>query len=1548
MEDALRTGSLFLRFTIIDKSVVSPDNTYITIVGDQLTGGNLKGFAIAIWKPGNGLVIINSNDAGSYYRFDAPLPDFQVGISYTLAIVKAGKIYRPYFKAVPIINLTTTFDVGSLNGFSTTQPITFGVGGLSDSSTLQKQVVILEEVIAFSGIEIDRKDGAEYFDDIQSMEELGNFVPPRLHPYVIAHYPMQETTPASQSEKVSVVPSAYQMSLWGLNTKPAFTFVQDADGMKVINTGTIAANTMSSGSWYKYNLPENQGKWILEVDVEKTSTNPYDSIGFFFNYYEGGPGVSKSTTGRETLKSSFDSALNTQFFCEFSMWATSGSEDRIPDNLGFKIYSIILYRASDLLPSNSGLFCHDAVEQYNYAKTRSPEIIADPYFKNENLTNWTKTEPPGNSVNFLPEGGVRLVGDVGSSLEYHIYPEADIDLHNGGSFEATIDAVYEASPYGVSQGIFTWYDGNVTSMLSYFYQGKTTIRIDNGIAHRFSIRNNTGGSLLVKSFSLKQIQGTVQMGSDGEQYGGWNVVASNKGLGPFYWQTWEVGATAEKVFPIFAPAIIRLGNYRINEGITWKLELFNDTTGELASTQTFTETASGFAEGKVFDLKVNTGKWRVKITILDFTMSGTSGFDPWFLHRSDEIIPVGYKANPIHLLGYQGSSDILAHRLASDSGSSWSYDAATDTLTQAAMSTGSGSEYGHFELTEQLVDDELYCLSFICTQRDNAPVLFLKAGGSYNETAGVVLGENKCYFLGRSHWQNPQRIAFMNNSTPTLGFSAHSFKLEKTAQTNRCDIYSKKLVYPKVKFKDPAKYIEYPSNITSWINPVNANNLTHIFEFSAAKVGQLTWLYVNNALGICLVDLSTIGYSGLANDMAIVARIYNSQIGPTSMAIANLGVGTSIGNTRLIVTWDNTGGQKALKVAVNGKVLATSIDSNNTTLQDFSIVAYLFQVGTGSEVEGAAFQVFNRVFTDAEIALWGTYGAVITDSNLIEYGQFTHLIASKFSGTLVETGYLAITANYKGFTQEELRNAVVEPDGYLPVVRNGYKFRAGSNGSSAWNGGDTQAVAPPTFDVSRGYSIMASFIWHSGNAMPSSTLLKMWVYADGTIDLQPHDANSNQHITGTEKVVAGQITTIIGTVSATGQKELYLDGRKITAANLGLAGMNPFFTGWNFADIAGVGQSSNITFIAHGLWERPLEHREVAELHANGEIKPPTVAIQNRLYGYWNANQLGTYGSYRVFQSLAGRSGMNFALVGATADELNPSHADYAVYSLDELRKVPGTELTHVTGKHTVVDFGSISSFAQLNQTIPNKVDVLRDLSSNGRLAISSSDQGGQYATHPDVAGMVVTSKGSVTMWYSFNGIPADWMMLYDGRPMSLYIVFAVQEVVANYDTSIIYTSTGGIQTGFYLGSPYSDRTRLYGFLRAWNGAGGVDNPSSAGTDFVEAGYSFPGVLTPGKMCKFEIFSRGKNYVGADDLEILIDNVKKTGWETSPFTNLIGVPSIVPNVYGPVKTMQIASAQQVNTDFAFLALIDHTGKTDAQIAKDRAAVDALIYSRIKK
>jgi hypothetical protein len=920
-----------------------------------------------------------------------------------------------------------------------------------------------------------------------------------------------------------------------------------------------------------------------------------------------------------------------------------------------------------------GSFSFDAVEDYNYAKTRSPEIIRDPFFQNSTAAYWSATTSEFGSSVFVSGGGVRFTVTSGSGsnyndLHYFLAEQGGIDsLKYGNSYEVTIDCVFET---GNPAGLIIWYDLNLNAHQYNFGNGKTTFRIDGGVSHRFQMWNNAVGTMLVKSFSVKQIQGAVQMGSDFMQYGGWNVVTANKGLGVFYWQMYEVGAYAEKSFNIFAPSIIRLGVYRINEGITWKLELFNDATGALVSTQTFTETTSGYREGVNIDLKVDTGRWRVKITTVSFTSTGTSGFNPFFLHRTDEVIPVGYKANPIQLIGYQGSTNIfnLADVVL---GSTWHWDSATGTLSQDIINAANGNQGVYVTsigLIEQLEAGTEYCLRFTCTNPNGATIIFLEGNGAYDSTAGTLLGDNTWYFRASRGITN--RVIFMNLSDSTSGFSASNFRLEKLPRTERIDVYSKKSAVPKLRFNDPSKYLQFPANVTGDINPANRGFLTFIFDFSAQKVIQGSYLCVSNAFSVWVGDLSVIGLSATTNDLGVVASLYNSGNGSVSRVVYSFGVGTALKNTRVIAAWDNTSNLKAIKLGINGVVVGTSTAPTYTSVpvEDFGQLATMFKVGAGDQIEVAYAKIFGQPFTDSDIALYGKYGFTNYDSGIEQYTRKATMYPAQFHGNKLTIADSA-EGTLVGLTQAELMNSVVAPDGYLPILRNALQLPNATpfNLPNSFSGvSSTNFAIYLTFYINDSELSNQAYILQCGNSVIQ--LATGSVYGNFAIVL----SQPGQYLIGQESnSTSPRLRLKKGINSVCIQKvgvrdfRISLNGMLINLVEAQTGFINKPYQNLN-DDVVLTGITSHFfqgqgnALINFGVYNSNFTAKDLLEMHGNSMFNNP--ADVSRWKGYFQFNDA----SKATFPDLSGQ--LSAITNPYSGNYVNPAHADYAIKELQYLR----------------------------------------------------------------------------------------------------------------------------------------------------------------------------------------------------------------------------------------------------------------------------------------
>ncbi|MBK0403320.1 hypothetical protein I5M27_10005 [Adhaeribacter sp. BT258] len=389
------------------------------------------------------------------------------------------------------------------------------------------------------------------------------------------------------------------------------------------------------------------------------------------------------------------------------------------------------------------------------------------------------------------------------------------------------------------------------------------------------------------------------------------------------------------------------------------------------------------------------------------------------------------EANHIHLLGYNGIQDVINHLDFQLSHPDWTYDSVTDTLAQAATSRQNATSVG----VEMMVFDTEYCLRFFCTQANGATLIFLNAYGDYSTISGVTLGQNEIYFRGRGG----NRISFVNNATPAGGFSAHSFSLEKLPDQSRYLLDKKQIFYPKIKFKDPNKYLEFPQRYTESTALNNSTTGgTFIIDFSGRKLISGTYLYVNNAFSIQVVDGQQIGLTS-SPELLIVASIYHDENGSIARATASLGTRTSLKNTRVIITYRNdVSNFRRIKIAVDGVILADTAGDpahKDVPIKSFGQAAYAFKVSGSDEVEGSFFQHFISAFSDAQIAAFGEYGKEVTSLDLLQYAHASTMNVGSFAGTNVLAGQ-GITATFKNFTEEELANSIVDYYGQLPELKN--------------------------------------------------------------------------------------------------------------------------------------------------------------------------------------------------------------------------------------------------------------------------------------------------------------------------------------------------------------------------------------------------------------------------------------------------------------------------------------------------------------------------------
>lgn len=166
-------GSLHIRFEVSDFGTAE-----FKLFGSDVANGA----GLFIDKVNNKIRFKNTNGTlTTEVVFNATL---QASVPYVLDFVKVGETARALLYTVP---LTISSQVASGLSRVTASDFTFGQESSNDA------IFTAYETFCFQGIESDKKATAVYTSDIDAMCKEGNFIPARLHPFVVAHYSMQGT-----------------------------------------------------------------------------------------------------------------------------------------------------------------------------------------------------------------------------------------------------------------------------------------------------------------------------------------------------------------------------------------------------------------------------------------------------------------------------------------------------------------------------------------------------------------------------------------------------------------------------------------------------------------------------------------------------------------------------------------------------------------------------------------------------------------------------------------------------------------------------------------------------------------------------------------------------------------------------------------------------------------------------------------------------------------------------------------------------------------------------------------------------------------------------------------------------------------------------------------------------------------------------------------------------------------------------------------------------------------------------------------------------------
>lgn len=252
-------GSVRVRFSVTDFG-----SSEFRLFGTSLTDGA----AILINKAANTIRYKNTNGTLTTQTiFNATL---QTNVAYELEFIKIGEVFRAYLSTAPLSVSSTTasgLDRVTTNGF------TFG-------STTTAAIFIVFDCDLFNA-EIDKKTGADYLNDIESMNGLGNYIPERLHPYVVGNWTAQETSGSKLYDSVEQFNYAKGTSLTP-NHADLIGYTDTELGIPTKTTQTSRVNFYDktttnfwdgSGNELKTGLPELKNALLMKTSASSISAN---------------------------------------------------------------------------------------------------------------------------------------------------------------------------------------------------------------------------------------------------------------------------------------------------------------------------------------------------------------------------------------------------------------------------------------------------------------------------------------------------------------------------------------------------------------------------------------------------------------------------------------------------------------------------------------------------------------------------------------------------------------------------------------------------------------------------------------------------------------------------------------------------------------------------------------------------------------------------------------------------------------------------------------------------------------------------------------------------------------------------------------------------------------------------------------------------------------------------------------------------------------------------------------------------------------------------
>jgi len=187
-------GSIKIRFTL---NAIPTSNLYYQLLQTSVYESGQKGFVMGIGLTVTyancmhfGVVSVGTSIRINVHSLHTPLT---VGSTYDFVVIKIGAENRMYLDTVDLPFKFADAGGASSGAMATTNPL-YIAGAVNTENNLPNDGNTTVHEIAIFNTEIDKIGGVIKDDYITAMYTNGNWIPTELHPYVVAHYTLQETS----------------------------------------------------------------------------------------------------------------------------------------------------------------------------------------------------------------------------------------------------------------------------------------------------------------------------------------------------------------------------------------------------------------------------------------------------------------------------------------------------------------------------------------------------------------------------------------------------------------------------------------------------------------------------------------------------------------------------------------------------------------------------------------------------------------------------------------------------------------------------------------------------------------------------------------------------------------------------------------------------------------------------------------------------------------------------------------------------------------------------------------------------------------------------------------------------------------------------------------------------------------------------------------------------------------------------------------------------------------------------------------------------------